>query len=143
MGWLQGWTRRRRCPRLLRLLHFGGGHADASSKARAVALGAEDNGITVELESGQSLVLSLTSTPTTGYRWEVAEIHEAVLRQVGEAEFVIEDERQPPVPGGGGTEIFYFEAAGMGRTPLTLIYHRPWEEGVDPIETFSVETFVR
>jgi inhibitor of cysteine peptidase len=119
------------------------GDADASSKVRAVALGAEDHGITVELEPGQSLEVSLDSNPTTGYRWEVAEIHEAVLRQVGESEFVMADERDPPPPGAGGTEIFCFEALGKGRTPLTLIYHRPWEQGVDPIETFWVETVVR
>jgi predicted secreted protein len=45
--------------------------------------------------------------------------------------------------GAGGVEVFRFEAAGSGQTDLTLVYHRPWEKGVDPLETFAVQITVR
>jgi inhibitor of cysteine peptidase len=110
--------------------------------AQEVTLGAEDHGSRGELSAKQMLVVRLASNPTTGYSWEVAEIDEAVLAQVGEAEFVVDDLRDPPPLGAGGTETFRFAVQGGGRTQLTLVYHRPWEE-VEPLETFSVEVVVQ
>jgi inhibitor of cysteine peptidase len=89
------------------------------------------------------LVLTLESNPTTGYRWEVVEAKDAVLRQRGEAEFTVASELDPPPPGTGGVEVFRFEAVEAGETLLELVYHRPWEEGVEPLETYSVQVEVR
>ncbi len=36
------------------------------------------------------------------------------------------------MPGAGGTQTFTFNAAGKGKTTLTLIYVRPWETNVTP-----------
>jgi inhibitor of cysteine peptidase len=108
-----------------------------------VSLGAEDHGRQVQVDSGQVIVLTLESNPSTGYRWEVVDADNAVLQQVGEAEFTIASELDPPPPGTGGVEEFRFEAIGAGETTLKLVYHRPWEEGVEPLETFAVEVVVR
>jgi inhibitor of cysteine peptidase len=127
----------------------GGGMAPAATpepgvdSAGEVVLTAEDNGSQVVLEQGQVLVVSLASNPTTGYRWEVVEVDEAILRQEGEVEFVVSDARDPPPPGTGGTETFRFVAEGSGETTLTMVYRRPWEEGVEPLETFSVQAAVQ
>jgi len=107
--------------------------------AKEVKLDASANGSQVELQRGQILVISLESNPTTGYQWEVVELDEAFLRQVGEAEFKPESE----LLGAGGTETFRFEAVSAGKMPLALAYHRLWEEGVEPLETFSLEVVVR
>ena len=107
--------------------------------AKEVKLNANDNGRQVDLQKGQTLVITLESNPTTGYRWEVVEIEESILRQIGEAEFKPESEAL----GAGGTETFRFEAVSAGKMPLALVYHRPWEEGVEPLETFSLEVVVR
>ncbi|MGC9358653.1 MAG: protease inhibitor I42 family protein, partial [Anaerolineae bacterium] len=45
--------------------------------------------------------------------------------------------------GAGGVQVFRFRAATTGRTTLELIYHRPWEEDVEPLQTWSVEVVVR
>jgi inhibitor of cysteine peptidase len=109
-------------------------------------LTAEDDGSVVELGEGQALVVTLESNPTTGYSWEVSEVDEDVLMQMGDAEFkeaatsaAAEGEQ---LVGAGGTETFYF-ASAPGETTLTLVYHRPWEEDVEPEEVFSVEVIVR
>jgi predicted secreted protein len=96
----------------------------------------------VELEQGQILVVTLESNPTTGYRWEVVENQESILQQMGEAEFKQSDTGGPPLVGAGGWEIFRFKAISTGQTSLKLVYHRPWEEGVEPINTFSIEVVV-
>ena len=107
--------------------------------AKGTLLGEDDAGRQVELAVGEKLLVTLESNPTTGFSWFVDEINERVLVQQGETEY---EGSGPPIPGSGGTETFIFEAVGTGETTLVLIYHRPWEEGVDPIETYSVTIVV-
>ncbi len=111
--------------------------------AKEVKLDAAANGRQVELQKGQTLVITLESNPTTGYRWEVVELEESILRQMGEPEFKVSDSREPPPPGTGGWETWRFEAVKAGQTALELVYHRAWEEGVEPLETFSLQVVVR
>ena len=93
-----------------------------------------------QLKKGQTLVVTLEGNPTTGYSWEVAEpLDEQVLRQVGEAEFKAESD----LVGAGGVQILRFETVNAGQTTLKLVYHRPWEEGVEPLETYSIQVVVR
>jgi len=112
-----------------------------SPSLKEIDVGMSDNGSQVHLEVGQLLVVTLESNPTTGFRWEVAELDEGILKQTGEAEFVPESEE--PIPGMGGIEIFRFEAAAQGEVMLKMVYLRPWEEGVEPLEVFSISVVVK
>ena len=103
----------------------------------------DDGGGQVELEQGQILVVTLESNPTTGYGWEVVETQESILEQMGEAEFKPSQTGEPPLVGAGGWEIFRFEAISAGQMTLQLVYRRPWEEGVEPVKTFSLQVVVR
>ena len=113
-----------------------------SGGAQDVVLGAEDNGSQVELSPGQVLEVTLASNPTTGYSWEVSEVDQAVLKQVGEAEFREAPKEDEQMVGVGGTETFRFSSAA-GDTTLALVYHRPWEKDVEPLEIFTVQVVVR
>jgi inhibitor of cysteine peptidase len=117
-------------------------NVDAAAKSEEVNLSAKDNGGLVEVDAGQILVLTLESNPTTGFRWEVVGEKEAVLQSTGDAEFKLASELDPPPPGTGGVEVFRFEAVEAGETLIELVYHRPWEEGVEPLETFSIQVTV-
>jgi len=96
----------------------------------------------VELEQGKIFVVTLESNPTTGYSWEVVETQESILEQIGEAEFKPSQTGEPPLVGAGGWEIFRFKAISTGQMTLQLVYHRPWEEGVEPVKTFSLQIVV-
>lgn len=109
---------------------------------KEVKVDADDNGNRVELEKGQVLVITLFSNPSTGYRWEVVECQEPILQQKGEAEFKSSDTGHPPLLGAGGMETFRFEAKNTGEAILQLVYHRPWEEGVEPADIFSLKIAV-
>ena len=109
----------------------------ACGASNEVNLDANDNGSQVELKSDQTLVISLEGNPTTGYTWEVAEMDEGVLRQVGETEF----EPESDALGSGGVQILRFEVVNSGQTDLDLVYHRSWEDE-EPLETFSVQVVV-
>jgi inhibitor of cysteine peptidase len=115
----------------------------AGGELAEIALGAADNGRQIELAPGQKVAITLESNPTTGYSWQVTEVDEAVLKQVGEVEFSSSAPEGQQLVGAGGTETLRFEAQAAGQGTLTLAYHRSWEEGVEPLETFTVEVIVR
>ena len=103
-----------------------------------VQISAEDAGTTIALQTGQMLLITLESNPTTGYSWHVAEIDESVLRLQGDPAFQSESD----LAGAGGAETLRFKAMAAGETNLTLTYDRPWETDVEPIETYTVQVVV-
>lgn len=114
--------------------------ASGCSPQQEVKAGIDDDGREVQFKKGQTLVVTLEANPTTGYTWEVAEpLDEQVLRQTGEPEFKAESEAL----GAGGVQILRFEAVNAGQTTLKLVYHRPWEKDVEPLETYPIEVVVR
>jgi len=102
-----------------------------------IILTEDDDGTKVKLIRGQVLEASLEGNPTTGYTWEVEELNERVLQQLG-SEF----KPQSNLPGAPGTVTFRFKAVGKGQAQLKLIYHRPWEKATPP-KTFSIRLVVR
>ena len=112
--------------------------SSSSEEIKEVTVDMEDNGRQIILVRGQTLVVSLDAQPSTGYTWEVTEVDETILRQEGDPEF------QPTSGGIGapGVQIFRFKAITGGETDLRMIYHQPWVEGVEPLETFSVHVIV-
>lgn len=96
------------------------------------------NGGQVSLQVGQMLVVALASNPSTGYAWEITEVDSMVLALTKE-DFKAESN----LVGAGGTQLFFFDALKAGQTLLKLVYHRSWEQGVEPAETFSITVEVR
>lgn len=111
----------------------------ACGSGSEVKLEEGDDGSQVELAGGQTLVVRLEGNPTTGYTWETAEIDQKVLRQVGEPQF----EADSDAAGSAGVQTLRFETVTSGSTTLKLVYARPWEEGLPPQETFTVQVKVR
>ena len=105
----------------------------------ALKLDADDVGHRIELSRDRPLDISLASNPTTGYRWEVEELDEKVLRQVGKAEF----EPRSRLVGAPGVETLHFQAVGTGQTAVRLVYRRSWEEDAEPLDTYSVGIVVQ
>jgi len=103
----------------------------------SIQIGPEQNGSTVTLKEGENFTVTLPSNPSTGYSWQ-PEFDAAFLSQVVEAEF----EAESSLAGAGGAEIFEFKAVQPGTTTLTLNYERPWEENVDPVETFQIKLII-
>lgn len=106
---------------------------------KEVRLGEESDGRLAELGEDQVLVISLEANPSTGYLWEVAEINEGVLRQVGKARF----EQTAPVLGAPAKQILRFKPVGAGQSTLKLVYRRPWEKGLQPAKVFSIQVLGR
>lgn len=110
-----------------------------AQRAKTIKLDVSDAGHRVELKKGQRLEISLEANPTTGYEWEVEKLDEQILRPVGEPEF----KPQSDLMGAPGVQTLHFQAVSAGQTTLRLMYHRRWEKGVEPLQTYSVEVVVR
>ncbi|MCW3135098.1 MAG: protease inhibitor I42 family protein [Methanophagales archaeon] len=100
-------------------------------------LNATDNNTTINATIGEFLVVTLEANPTTGYTWEVEELNEQVLQQIGDIAFVPESN----LIGAGGIQIATFEVVGPGNATINMVYHRPWETDVEPADTFTLNVF--
>lgn len=108
--------------------------------SQPLALTAENNGGQVEVKAGEEFTVSLAGNPSTGYTWEVIDLDPALFELVGEPEFVSDS---PDLIGSGGSLTLTFKALQAGTATLSLVYHRPWETDVEPIDTFSVTVTVK
>lgn len=110
------------------------------SKAQVpVQLTEKDTCRMVEINAGDILEISLRGNPTTGCTWEVDTFDHAVLKQVGEMEFKADRKAR----GAGGKFTLRFEAISPGKTLLRLIYHRPFEKDISPVNTFEATISVK
>ena len=109
------------------------------SSAKDIEVSAADNGARVELDKGQVLVVLLEGNPTTGYLWAVDALEDSVVALQGEADYVADSS----LVGSGGVFTYWFKAMGPGETTLKMVYHKPWEADVDPIEVFELVLVVK
>ncbi len=121
---------------------FGGGANQVAAVDKALT--SADNKSNVTLKVGDTLSIELASNPTTGYSWHVSQNDEKILQPLGEPQFSLGN--QTPIPGRSGTETFQFKAVKTGKTTLTLVYLRPWEQATPPAnrtDVFSVQVDVQ
>ncbi len=104
-----------------------------------VQLTEKDTCSMVEINVGDILEISLRGNPTTGYTWEVYTFDRAVLKQIGKIEFKADRKAR----GAGGKFTLRFEATSPGKTLLRLIYRRPFEKDVSPVNTFEATISVK
>ncbi len=105
----------------------------------SIKLTEQDRGCIVRMNIGGRLDLVLAANPTTGYAWEAAAADSAVIREVGKEEFKPDSK----AIGAGGRITLHFEAAASGRTGLKLVYRRPWENNIAPLDSFEITVAVR
>ena len=85
-----------------------------------------DSGQTINIGVNQEFVIALDSNPTTGYVWQES-YDDSLLQLVGKSYEMGKAAKQGAV-GAGGVEYFRFKALKTGKTEITLVYKRPWEE---------------
>jgi inhibitor of cysteine peptidase len=97
-------------------------------------LNASDNNTAINATTGEFLIVTLEGNPTTGYTWEVEELNEQVLQQVGDIVSVPESD----LMGAPSMQIATFEVVGAGNATIKMVYHRPRETDVEPVDTFTL-----
>ena len=94
----------------------------------------------LELVRGQSVLITLRSNPTTGFRWQVQDAAPSVLRSLGPE--VYSNPEDSGLVGSAGQSSWRFEATNPGGGRLLLVYRQPWEPNVAPAQTFECQVTV-
>lgn len=89
----------------------------------------------VQLNSGQNLILTLPSNPTTGYRWAIQDSAGGVLRALSPE--VYSNPEDGGVVGSAGLSTWRFQAFATGTGRLRLTYSQPWAPEVPAVQTFD------
>lgn len=87
----------------------------------------------IQAKLNQPFDISLDSNPTTGYRWTVD----------FDTHFLSGNEKpylpsEPRLIGSGGQQVFTFKPIHVGKTKVSAVYKRPWENIAADERTFSI-----
>lgn len=107
---------------------------DAAS-ARVVDFGGSTESAKIDVASGSTFMVRIGSNPSTGYSWELVSGNENGAVVAIEEGYV----QGADMPGAPGTQTFTFRAERTGVHVLTFAYRRPWETGVPPERTVTLE----
>ena len=108
--------------------------------AVVAAIDASYTGKEVEVAVGGSFTVILESNPTTGFMWELARNTDEAVLELVDQEFIAPE---TALIGAGGKELWTFKALKKGTSEISMEYRRPWEQGVQPAETFVLTVLVK
>jgi inhibitor of cysteine peptidase len=117
------------------------GTGDRSS-GEPVALAEADSGANVTASIGKEIVLTLSTTPGTGYGWMLVDSAAPVLRLL-EGAAVTRDSASSTKAGAPATAKWKFRADAAGTGTIRLEYRRPWERDVAAARLYQVSVEVR
>jgi inhibitor of cysteine peptidase len=95
-----------------------GGNANAS---KTLNLSARDDGRTVQVHTGDEIVVTLDSNASTGFRWVVTRKPDPQILELVGSDYVTPE---TTLVGAGGQEVWRFGAVGEGTMSLELAYQR-------------------
>ena len=110
-----------------------------TGSTNTVTINEDDAGKTIELKTGDTLLVSLEGNMTTGFSWIPAPQDPVLLELVGDVTITPESD----AVGAPGTLVLTFKATKTGQTTLHLDYKRSWEEGVTSEKVFDVTVVVK
>jgi inhibitor of cysteine peptidase len=120
-----------RCPSCcneLALCLTGGELNDVKDGART------ENGLHIELQKDDTLVIRLPENPSTGYRWAVQQ--NGTIMRLESAHF---DLTEGAGIGGGGLRTLCFKAASLGAVKLQVVLRREWQKGAPAADVYEVQ----
>jgi len=98
-----------------------------------------DSSKSIEVQSGDTVVVRLDENPTTGFQWAIDKSNDAIL--------TLQDSDYAPAPdsrvGGGGQRVFTFKAQKAGAVDLQLKLWRQWEGDQSITDRFVVILQIR
>jgi inhibitor of cysteine peptidase len=101
-----------------------------------VSLDEEDmSGCPLSLHSGQDVLITLSSNPSTGFLWEIQDAAPGVLRSLGPG--VYSNPEDAGLVGSAGLSTWQYKAQYPGNGRLLMVYRRSWEADVAPAKTFD------
>jgi len=93
-------------------------------------------GQVINIGADQEFVIALDSNPTTGYQWQ--ESHDETALQFLGKTYEQGERAKKGTVGAGGVAYFRFKALKKGKTEVTMVYKRAWEEEFAEQKVFTV-----
>jgi inhibitor of cysteine peptidase len=91
---------------------------------------------TIKVKVGQGFIIALEENPTTGYSWQ--EEFDASFLELLENKYEPSAEAKEGVVGAGGTRSLEFKGLKKGKTEVTLVLKRAWEEQFVERKVFTI-----
>ena len=114
--------------------------SNQQARSKGTAEGLTDPKQPINALKGQQFTVVLESNRTTGYRWELASIHEKEIVELVGSLYEAPDTKKI---GSGGREVWTFLAKSPGKTKVSFHYIRPWEKQTEPAKISSFEIVVQ
>jgi len=111
-----------------------------SSAQKEVSVDASYTGKEIEVAVGSSLIVTLESNPTTGFKWELTRGADDAVLELVDYKF---EAPESTLIGAGGKEVWVFKALKKGRSIISMKYRRPWERSIKAAKTFVLEVIVK
>lgn len=112
----------------------------ATTTASVITVTDQDNGKTIDLTKGTTLVVKLSSNASTGYSWSMQS--NSPLLKLLKSDY--KEQKQPTqVVGAPGVQTFQLQATGLGNAAVQLEYRHPWEKNVAAAKVFSITVQIR
>ena len=99
-----------------------------------------DPSVPIEVTAGSEFYIAVPSNPTTGYHWQVMNSWDPQVMLVKATEY--QSTSPEGVVGGGGMDIWRFDAVGPGDATFVLSYFPP-SNNSDPEQTMTFTVKVK
>ncbi len=111
-----------------------------SSAPKEISVDASYAGKEVRVVVGGSLIVTLESNPTTGFKWELTRNTDHAVLELVDHRF---EAPETTLVGVGGKEVWTFKTLKKGKSIISLEYRRPWKQGVKAAEAFVLIVVVK
>ncbi len=112
----------------------------ACSQVEPIRVDERHEGRSLLLRTGQSLIVSLESNPSTGFGWYRVEPTEPILVMEGEPRFIPGEGAE--LAGAPGRQELVFVGGRKGVTTLKLTYGRAWETPTPSTQHYLLQVTV-
>lgn len=109
------------------------------SGKKAMEVNEAQNGGSIDMHTGDTLVIKLEGNPTTGYQWAMLPNTSGIIELQGEPAY----RSTGNLVGSGGIYMFKIQAVEAGSTKVELKYYRSFEMDIPPIQTFALDINVK
>ena len=106
-------------------------YAGVEEETMAVFPMSDKSATCIQVQAGQKFSLKFSTSPGTGYGWELAAPLDDKLLTILETK--IEDSASG-LPGASAYEFWLCRALTAGETEIALKYVRPWEKDAEPVK---------
>ena len=108
--------------------------------AKQVSVDATYSGKQVQTTVGDTVVVTLDSNPSTGFKWELAKLSDTDVLKMADNKYEGPDKA---MPGAGGKEVWIFKALAPGTSAVRMEYSRPWAGGEKAVQVFDLTVAVK